>query len=589
MIRIFFYPVVILLLAVLAGRGAGREVPIGSHIGHLTFKDIRYLSRSLDDFPGRKAFVLVFTSTDCPLVSRYLPVLNRLEKEYGPRGVQFLAVNVGAEDSIVGMAAQAVEHDAVFPFVKDFDLKWVDALGVQRTPEVAILDGERRLRYRGRIDDRYRPGGARKEPTRHDLAEALNDLLAGRPVQVPVTPVDGCLITRVDLPRPELPLTFAEHIEPVLRKHCQECHRPGTAAPFALQTFEKVRARGRMIAEVVKEGRMPPWFAAPAHGTFLNKRGLTPRERDLVRQWVRGGMLPGELGKLLPPELPPQGRWRIGEPDLVLDTAPFDLPAEGDVPYKYVVLPHLFTAETWVQGVQILPDNGRVVHHCNLAYVTLGESFKTSNFIAGLVPGNGPMQLDDRIAYRIPGGSLLALQIHFVTTGKAEKCQLRVGLRYARGQVDKQLRHVLLVDKGYSIQPGAAAHPVRASQVLDRDALCLGLFIHMHVRGKAMTFRAHLPDGQTETLLLVPNYNFDWQTPYRWQPGQKRLPKGTRLECVALYDNSAFNPYNPNPKATVRDGPQTYHEMMNGFIFYVDQREDLNLTIDPRTGRARQD
>jgi hypothetical protein len=109
----------------------------------------------------------------------------------------------------------------------------------------------------------------------------------------------------------------------------------------------------------------------------------------------------------------------------------------------------------------------------------------------------------------------------------------------------------------------------------------------MHVRGRDMTFRAHYPGGKSETLLLIPNYNFDWQTAYRWAPGKKRLPKGTRLEAVAHYDNSAFNPFNPNPRATIRFGQQTFHEMMNGFVFYMDAGEKLGLEIDGKTGRVK--
>lgn len=125
-----------------------------------------------------------------------------------------------------------------------------------------------------------------------------------------------------------------------------------------------------------------------------------------------------------------------------------------------------------------------------------------------------------------------------------------------------------------------------ANRVLDRNAVGVGLFAHMHLRGKDMTFTAHAPDGKADTLLVVPNYNFSWQIPYRWQSGAVRLVKGTRLECVAHYDNSAFNPYNPDPTATVRNGPQTHHEMMVGFFFYTDADERLGLAVDPKTGRA---
>jgi hypothetical protein len=197
------------------------------------------------------------------------------------------------------------------------------------------------------------------------------------------------------------------------------------------------------------------------------------------------------------------------------------------------------------------------------------------------------MNLDRGVAFKIPAGSLLALQIHFVTTGKPETCRISVGLRYAREAVQQQLRHVMLVNTRYTIPPGDPAYPVSASRELPCDAIGVGLFAHMHVRGKDIAFTAKSPDGKTETLLLVPNYSFDWQQPYRWEFGAKRLPKGTRLSCLAHYDNSPFNPFNPDATATVKDGPQTYNEMLNGFVFYVDANERLNLPIDEKTGAVK--
>jgi hypothetical protein len=256
------------------------------------------------------------------------------------------------------------------------------------------------------------------------------------------------------------------------------------------------------------------------------------------------------------------------------------------VDYKYVFLPHAFLSDIWMGGIQILPDNPRVVHHCNMAYLVAGDESKKVHFITGTVPGGEPITLDNGVAFRIPRGAILLLQIHYVTTGKEEKCEIAVGFKYAGGVVQKQLRHVLLDSKNqFAIPPGAPAHPVSDSRVLDCDAIGVGLFVHMHVRGRDMTFRAVRQDGKSETLLMVPNYSFDWQMPYRWKPGVMRFPKGTRLECLAHYDNSAFNPYNPDPKVTVKYGLQTQDEMFNGFFFYTDADERLNLMIDPRTGQ----
>lgn len=562
---------------------------MGATIDKLAFKDIRYLSRSLDDCGKKKAFVLVFTNTTCPVVQRYLPTLTALEKDYRAKGVQFLAVNVGADDSIVQMAAQAVRHEMEFPFVKDADYSCADALGIQRTPEVAVLDAERHLRYRGRIDDQHRVSGSRDQPSRHHLKDALDAILAGKEVSPKETPVDGCPITRPETKPPAAPVTFAEHVAPILQKHCQDCHRPGTAAPFALLTYKDAAAHASAIAEVVAEGRMPPWFAAPDHGNFVNKRGLTADERNAVVQWVRAGKPLGDEAKLPPPrpEIVKPNRWLIGTPDLIVDATEHELPAEGDIAYKYVVLPHLFREDTWLQGVQILPDNPRVVHHCNMVFFNFKEGFKQANFVTGYVPGGEPMRLSDGIAFRMPKGSSPALQIHYVSTGKPEKCRIQVGFKFAAGTVQKRLQHLLIYDKKFAISPGEPAHRVEGSRTLNCDAAGLALFVHMHLRGRDMTFTAHYPDGKDETLLMVPNYSFDWQMPYRWEKGKKRFPKGTRITAVAHYDNSTFNPLNPDPTVTVREGQQTKHEMMNGYFFYTDADERLNLRVDPKTGHAQ--
>jgi CubicO group peptidase (beta-lactamase class C family) len=194
--------------------------------------------------------------------------------------------------------------------------------------------------------------------------------------------------------------------------------------------------------------------------------------------------------------------------------------------------------------------------------------------------------LGEGIAFRIPAGSVIGLQIHYTTTGKEEKNQMSVGFKFPRYVVKQELHHVQVTTSRFEIPPGAAAHPVQATRTLPFDATGLGMFSHMHLRGKDMTFKALLPSGESQTLLSIPNYHYDWQQNYRWQPGTKKLPKGTKIEVTAHFDNSKFNPFNPDATKSVRHGPQTVQEMMFGFFFYTADGEDLNLTIDPKSGAA---
>ena len=557
---------------------------IGVEIKSLGFKDIRYLPRTLDDLGEHRATVIVFTNTTCPLVQKYWPKLKRLQAEFSSQQVQFLSINSSAGDEIAAIAEQALDFGVEFPVVRDTDGACALALGIERTPEVVILDQRRRLCYRGRIDDQHRLGGTRPEVTEDDLVRALREVLNGTEVTRAETPVDGCRITFPRPPRLEVPVTYSEHIAPLIQRHCVECHRPQGGAPFALLTLDDVLSHSEMIAEVVADRRMPPWYGSRRQH-FFNERGLTSAEREQVIAWNLTGRTTGDVTKAPLTREFTEGKWEIGEPDLVTTAVfPHQLPAAGFVDYRYVLLPYVFTQDTWISAAEIWPSNPATVHHCNMAYMTLGEQFNEQNFITGRVPGGSAMVLDEGVALKIPQNSIVGLQIHYTTTGKSETNRMSVGFRFPRDIVRRELQHAQISKSQFEIPPGAAAFPVIATRTLPANATGIGMFAHMHLRGKDMSFRALYPDGQQELLLSIPNYHYDWQHAYRWKPGTRQFPKGTKIEVTAHFDNSRFNPFNPDPTTVVRTGPQTVQEMMFGFFFYTNEGEDLNLKVDPRTG-----
>ncbi len=576
-------------LALSSSEGAPPPLPIGAIAPDLSLKDVRYLPRKLSEFGKKSAYVLVFITRECPLAKRYIPRVAALEKEFRARDVQFAFVNAGAGESIVESATQMVENGIEFPLLKDFDLKAANALGVSRTPEAVVLDSNFVLRYRGRVDDQMRLSGVRPEPQREDLRIALEELLAGKDVAIPETEAEGCALTADAPVKPAPEFTFAADVAPIVYGKCVPCHREKGEAPFPLVSFEQVKKRIDMIDEVVREERMPPWYGSADYGVFANHLGLTRPERAILRSWIAAGANPGDLSaapKPPAPSLSSADRWRIGKPDLVLEQlGAQELPATGYVPYQYVVMPHLFLEDTYVEALEIQGDNKPVLHHANLAFFEIGKKYEQENFITGFVPGGDPMDLGPGLAVKIPKGSVLGLQVHYVTSGKPENCHISVALRFPHAPVTKLLHHAQIADHRFTIPPFAQGHPVEGKKRFDSPITCIGMFAHMHLRGRDMMFKALLPGGADQTLLIVPNYNFDWQQSYHCPKDSLRFPAGTTIDVLAHFDNSRFNPFNPDPSKPVRFGLQTEEEMMYGFFFYTLDDETLDLRVDPRTGQ----
>ena len=274
---------------------------VGSVVPDFSLKDIHRRPRSLESFKDGKVFVVVFVDTECPMANVYIPTLIALHKEYADKGVQFLAINSSNQDTFISVSAHAQERNMPFPVLKDFDQKVADAFGAERTCEAFLLDADRVIRYHGRIDDQYGVGVSRAKPLHRDLAEALDQWLAGRPISQPRTEAQGCLIERSGKPLVGKTVTYSKDVSRVIQNRCQECHRPGEIGPFALLTYDDAKRRARRIREAVLEERMPPWHADPHHGKFANDRRLTQEERDMLVAWIDMGIPKGMTRTYLPP------------------------------------------------------------------------------------------------------------------------------------------------------------------------------------------------------------------------------------------------------------------------------------------------
>ena len=287
--------------------------PIGRKIANFSLRDSYGKQRTLDELKQSKLVVVAFLGTECPLAKLYGPRLERMQQEFAKQGVAFIGISSNTQDSITELAAYRQRHGVEFPLLKDLGNKVADAFGAVRTPEVFVLDRDRKIQYWGRIDDQYSIGIQRDKPTKEDLTAALGELLAGKEVSSPLTEAVGCHIGRVQTVKPHGDVTYSKHIAPIFNRRCVECHRPGQIAPFPLTNYADTEGWGDTIAEVIRDQRMPPWNANPKYGHFKNDSRLTEKEKYLVYTWIDNGMPEGDRADLPAPPHFAKG-WRIAEP-----------------------------------------------------------------------------------------------------------------------------------------------------------------------------------------------------------------------------------------------------------------------------------
>jgi hypothetical protein len=444
-------------------------------------------------------------------------------------------------------------------------------LSATRSPEAFVLVGGH-IVYQGRIDDQYLPGTNRGAPTRRDLEEAIKEVLAGRPVSISRTRAVGCVLSVPVQPRGHI--TYSD-VAPILHQKCAECHRPGQVAPFSLLTYEDTIGWGETIKETVLEGRMPPWHADPAFGHFSNDRSLTAEQKGLLLAWIDQGCAQGENHPR--PPVFTEG-WKI-RPDVVLEMERFfTVPAEGVLDYQEFTIETGFKKDTWVQAVEIQPGNPKVVHHINVFLRPPGAEAETlylndlqDYYLAMTVPGNTVTLWPQGVAKVIPAGWNVVFSVHYQPNGSVETDRSRLALQLAEN-VRQQAATRVFLDLEMVVPPQSVTK-ISKTWMLEDDYTLYALYPHMHLRGKSMIFEIVSP--QCEVLLNVPRYDFNWQHRYVLSE-PRQLAKGTVIRCEAVYDNTADNPSNPDPSATVRFGPQSTDEMFQACFEVARTHEDLS-------------
>ena len=374
-----------------------------------------------------------------------------------------------------------------------------------------------------------------------------------------------CVVATASGPADAKKVTFTKDVAPIFFNNCVQCHRPGEIAPMSLLSYKDARPWARSIKEKVTIGVMPPWHADPHIGEFANDRRLSQKQIETISTWVDQGAPEGN-----PKDLPPAPKfldgWNIGKPDAVFYLPQeYNVPASGVVEYKYFKVATGFTEDKWIQAAEIRPGVRGVVHHI---IVFAQKANEPQRLIVGYAPGEQPAVIAKGLARKIPAGSDLIFQVHYTPNGTEARDKSYVGFVFAKQTPANEIMTRPVMNARFVIPPGDPSYQVESSYTFTQDAHIQSLMPHMHLRGKDFMFKATFPDGTSKVILSVPKYDFAWQTYYVLKE-PLAAPKGTRLDCLAHFDNSEKNKFNPDPKKEVRWGDQTWEEMMIGWMSFT--------------------
>jgi tetratricopeptide (TPR) repeat protein/mono/diheme cytochrome c family protein len=409
-------------------------------------------------------------------------------------------------------------------------------------------------------------------------------------------------------PRPEGPVTFARDVAPILHSKCASCHHPDGPAPFSLLTYDDARRRATQIAAVTGSRYMPPWKPEPGFGDLAGERRLSDEQILAIDRWVATGLLEGNPAEVTPPHW--SGGWQLGEPDLVVTLPEYTLRADGSDVFRNFVVAVPSAAARYVRGLEFRPGS-RAVHHANIRVdptpasrrldtgdpapgyegtILRSADYPDGHFL-GWTPGQAALLASSDLAWRLDAGSDLVVQLHLQPIGRPEPLRPSIGLYFTTEAPVRTPTIVRLGRQDLDIPAGAAAHHIVDSFVLPVDAEIRAIQPHAHYRARSVAAWANLPGGGRRPLILIRNWDFNWQDQYRYAT-PFWVPAGTKLEMEYVFDNSDANPRNPSqPPTRVAWGWRSSDEMADVWIQVMTRTEAdrARLGVDARRKMAMED
>jgi mono/diheme cytochrome c family protein len=595
----------VLILTVVALTALADPVHAGAPVLTGRWGDTRVPEQLTYNYPSKKnlGLVIVTFSTQCPLARRIVPTLNELQRQYDAAGVQFIALFPNGGDQLNEIAEYAVDTELMFPVFKDDEANpWHEQLELTTTPQVVVLDtredfDEKRVVYRGQVNGMWFGGGT-SDSKQNYLADALASFVKDEKPALTETAASGCPIAKKsahDLAK-FAGVTYYQEIARLLENNCVSCHRAGEAGAelfSAFDSYETVAGLSPIMLTRIEQRIMPPWqgITGETTGGFQHDIRLTDEQIAMFRAWVAADCPAGDPADAPPArEWPDPADWAIGTPDLVYQMEePYVIPKFKLDEYQYYRIRANYPEDRYIQAIELKPGNKSVVHHIGAIigphsdkqleatkamielYGLTGDKVKkVGDYIAG-DPFNARVY-PEGYALKLPAGHDIFFEMHYTPSGQSEVADVsRMSIKWATEKPAHVLETRVFNRKDIRLRPHDMHYEKANYYQFTTDVLIYALAPHMHYRGKSFAlYKATHPgtsDEKRELILKVPVYDMNWQRTYEFVNPIK-LKAGDALYSVTYFDNSHYNPNNPDPEKLVRYGLKSENEMLNLRVKY---------------------
>lgn len=508
------------------------------------------------------AVVLVMHDVGSADVAKAAPELAKLQAAYAAKGVEFRMLNSNPKATRDAILADAKKNEISIPILQDDNQLVGEQIGAARVSETFVVDPKTwKIAYRGPLS-----------------ADAIDAVVAGGAVSVASVPAKGAVIdfpARSEKARAEFArISYSDTIAPLLEEKCIACHQQGGIAPFAMDSYEKVKGFAPMMREAIRTDRMPPWDPDPHVGKFKNDKSLSSDEIKTLVHWIEAGAPRGTGPDRLAEAKHVAPDWPLGKPDLILEIPAYKIPATGVVDYQYPVVANPLTEGKWLKASTTVVGARQAVHHVLSGFVRDGEVRRGGGGALGSSVGGYTVGMESVVNPKgmgtwVPTGGGFQFQMHYTPFGKEVTTQEKVGLYFYKDgeKPDLVMREMPLVDQFIEIPPNDGAHKEIAYFDFPKDAILHTAVAHAHYRGTYSKLELRYPDGRQETILNVPFYDFNWQRMYEFAEPIK-IPAGSKVIATYIYDNSKRNPANPNPNEKIVWGDQSFEEMFYTSLRY---------------------